>query len=83
MTPDLMTPARGDIESALASEHPLDALSSEMKRLLADGWTRPQLLALLEEVRETLRVQQRDSDEDVVLEVMDFLVGWASPGAKI
>ena len=78
-----MTPARGDIESALASEHPLDALSTEMKRLLAEGWTRAQLLALLEEVRETLRVQHRDPDEDVVLEVMDFLAGWASPDSKI
>jgi len=83
MTPDLMTPARGDIESALASEHPLDALSAEMKRLLTEGWTRDALLALLEEFRERLRVQHREADEDVVLEVMDFLAGWASPGATI
>lgn len=83
MTFDLMTPARGDIEAALGSEHPLDALSAEMQRLLDTGWTRPRLLALLEEVREALRVQHREADEDVVLEVMDFLTGWASPGATI
>jgi hypothetical protein len=78
-----MTPARGDIESALRSERPLDALTTEIRRLLSDGWNRQQLLAMLEEIRESLRAQGRDNDEDVVLEVMDFLAGWAAPERAI
>jgi len=77
-----MRPARGDIESALGSEDPLDALRDEMRRRLASGWTQDQLLGLLGEFRESLRQQQREADEDVVLEVMDSLAGWASPRRK-
>jgi len=36
-------------------------------------------VTLLEEFRRILQIQKRDSDEDVVLEVMDRLVGFVSP----
>ena len=83
MTPDLMTPARGDIEAALASEEPLEALTAEARRLLAAGWDRAAILALLEDVRGALQVAARGADEDIVLQVMDALTGWTGPGAKI
>lgn len=83
MSPELPTPARGDIEAVLASEDPSVALSHEVRRLLAQGWSPDDLVSLLEEVRESLRLRHRDQDEDVVLEVMDSLTGWTGPTGKL
>jgi hypothetical protein len=37
----------------------------------------------LRALRGHLRDAGRDADEDMVLEVMDFLAGWSSPHMKI
>ena len=42
---------------------------------------RRQVLNDLEEFRELLR--EHGEDEDVVLDVMDFLTGWCSPHERI
>ncbi|HVA47411.1 MAG TPA: hypothetical protein VNH11_13660 [Pirellulales bacterium] len=44
-----------------------------------DGQQRDSILGFFDKNRQALREAGRDSDEDVVLEVMDFLVGWCSP----
>jgi len=36
-------------------------------------------MGALEEFREGLQQAHRDDDENVVLDVMDFLSGWTSP----
>ena len=67
-------------EESLRSVDPTAALSDAVRRLhKASGKGRQEILAELEEFRDVLREQNRDRDEDVVLEVMDFLVGWSSP----
>jgi hypothetical protein len=67
-------------ENSLQSKDPAAALSDAVRRLHKEsGKDRQDILAELEEFRSVLREQNRDADEDVVLEVMDFLVGWSSP----
>lgn len=75
---------RQAFEDSLRSTRPTVELSDVVRRLLKDSEdSRQSLLEELEEFRTVLRADHRDSDDDVVLEVMDFLVGWASPNAKL
>jgi hypothetical protein len=74
----------GLFDAGLKSANPTAALSDVVRRLHKEfGLDREQILAKLEELREHLRNESRDSDEDVVLEVMDFLVGWSSPRVSL
>ena len=66
-------------EKALAAKDPLGSLREELSALLDEGWSREALLRQLESDREALRSAGRSSEEDIVLEAMDFLAGWASP----
>jgi hypothetical protein len=72
-------------EEALASEEPLAHLRDVVGYQLEhyEELDRETLLGRLEALRLKLREQDRHEDEDVVLEVMDFLVGWCSPHARI
>lgn len=71
-------------EAALRADDPVDQLSTVVRRLLRNSGTgREALLGELESLRAVLRAEGRDADEDLVLEVMDFLAGWASPHMKI
>jgi len=66
-------------EVALRADSPTLALRSTVESLLGEGWGRNGLLETLEAYRRDLRRSGRSRDEDVVLEVMDFLTGWSSP----
>lgn len=70
-------------EGALASADPVLNLRELVKRLLDRPTTREEITDALESYRISLRDQGRDTDEDVVLEVMDALSGWTSPHAKL
>lgn len=71
-------------EASLASNNPTAQLSDAVRRLIREfGRSREDIMEELEEFRDILRDEDRDSDEDIVLEVMDFLVGWASPHVRI
>ena len=72
-----------DFYAALASEKPLESLRRTVARELEAGVTRERLIAQLEELRADLRRSGREDDEDVVLEVMDFLTGWSSPHMRL
>jgi hypothetical protein len=65
--------------AALASEHRLDDLRRAAEHELHAGVPREQVVARLEALRPGLS----DSDEDVVLEVLDFVTGWCSPRARL
>jgi hypothetical protein len=66
-------------DQALLSPEPTLALRSAVSSLLAHGWEGDNLLKTLEDYRQSLQRAGRADAEDVVLEVMDFLAGWASP----
>ena len=67
------------IEQALRSPEPIHALRSLAESLFAHGKDRAAVLAVFEDARRQLREADRGADEDAVLDVMDFLVGWCSP----
>jgi hypothetical protein len=51
--------------------------------LLANGQTRDTILNLFERARQQLRQTGRETEEDAVMDAMDFLVGWCSPHMKL
>jgi hypothetical protein len=76
----LKPPEQKAFEDALRAANPRSALTEVVRHRLGEpGTSRQQLLDSLEEFRGILQRQGLDTDEDVVLEVMDFLAGWASP----
>ena len=50
---------------------------------LEHGYPREALLDEFERVRSQLEAQNRDEEEDDIVTVMDALVGWCPPGAKL
>jgi hypothetical protein len=79
MTTIMSAPARGDFEAALQSEDPYVALRSTVKELLDQGYGRKAVLSVLEEFRESLQMENREREEELILDIMDDLVGWTSP----
>jgi hypothetical protein len=78
-----VTPSE-EFELALRQLGPRDQnLAAVVKNHLTGGQTRADALAELTRFREELASSGRDEDEDVVLEVMDYVVGWASPHDKL
>jgi hypothetical protein len=71
------------IEEALRSSDPVNELRNLVLHLHADGQTREAILELFERTRQDLRHANRESDEEAVMDVMDFLVGWCSPHMKL
>ena len=80
---DLRTRATERLYAAAGADEPLDRLSAVVKELIAEGQSRASLTDELEGLRTVLRGEGREDDEDVVLEVMDFLSGWCSPHQRI
>lgn len=72
-----------EFQAALASDDPLGGLRRAAEHELQTGTSRKQVIAQLEELRGDLRKRGRGDDEDVVLEVLDFVTGWASPHARL
>jgi hypothetical protein len=70
-------------QQAFGSPDPLRALRAIVQKQVEAGNDRTTLLAELERYRAVLRAEGRDQDEDLILEVMDFLVGWCHPDMRI
>jgi hypothetical protein len=71
------------IEKALHAPDPVKELRSLVEGLLAQGQSEETVLATLERARSQLRVDGREKDEDAVMDVMDFVVGWCSPRMRL
>jgi hypothetical protein len=67
------------IDQALRSANPYEALRATATTLFAAGHTKQAVYDLFEAARGQLRLEGREAEEDVVMEVMDCLVGWCSP----
>jgi hypothetical protein len=70
-------------DEALRSDQPVLCLREVVQELLTEGQDRRALLVELEHLRGWLRETGREESEDVVLEVMDFVVGWCSPHMEV
>ena len=66
-------------EEALRSTEPIHQLRSLALNLSSQGQDRAAILAVFEDARRQLRSDDREADEDAVMDVMDFLTGWCSP----
>jgi hypothetical protein len=72
-----------ELQAALASDDRLGALRRAAERELHAGRPREEMIARLEELRTRLRDGGREDDEDIVLEVLDFVTGWCSPHMRV
>ncbi len=75
--------ARERFEAALHSENPVLCLRNVVQDMVDKGRDQASLVAELEAFRTMLQAEGRDNDEDIVLDVMDFVVGFCSPHMKI
>jgi hypothetical protein len=71
------------LEQALRSPEPVNALRALALQLFAEGQTKAAIVASFEAARQRLRAEQREADEDTVMDAMDFPVGWCSPHMKL
>jgi len=70
-------------EKAIDTSEPTNSLRKSIVILRNDGFTPEELQVKLELFRKKLLTENREDDDDVVLDVLDFLVGWCSPGQEI
>lgn len=68
---------------ALASSDPVAQLRELVGAELDHGVSRSEVLGQLESLRLELRDGGRGNEEDVVLDVMDFVTGWSSPHMRL
>jgi hypothetical protein len=71
------------LRKALACEQPLQILTELVRNLLAQSWERDRILTECESLRKELRQEGKEDEEDIVLELMDFLTGYCSPHMKL
>lgn len=69
-----------EFEHALATEEEFTSLSGRVSNLISDGADAEQVRFRLEAFHLQLAGQGRDHDDDVVLEVLDELVGFSGTG---
>jgi hypothetical protein len=72
-------PLDPQILAALNSDDPFGQLRSLVRTLQSQGKDQAVILQLFEQARQQLRAEGRAHDEDVLMDVMDCLVGWCSP----
>lgn len=65
---------------ALKNEEPFQTLSETVKRLRVQGIEKSTLLEQLESLRSVVDTEE---NEDIVLDVMDYLVGYCAPHIRI
>lgn len=70
-------------EEALGGDAPTAALRGAVVDARSSGGDKDALLRQLGALRAHLAGSAREDDEDVVLEVMDFLAGWSGPHMRI
>lgn len=70
-------------EKALGSSNSVKALRSLVLELSMAGFDKTAILEIFEQQRQRLRTANRESAEDAVMDVMDFLVGWCSSHMKL
>jgi hypothetical protein len=67
------------VERALRTDDPVMRLRDIAAEMIEQGLPRADVIARFEAVRQRLREQDREADEDAVMDVMDILDGWCGP----
>jgi hypothetical protein len=75
-----MSPVARQLNDAMAGENPFRSLrNAVIRRLSVDGMSREKVMGDLEDLRQAIVEAERYDDEELVLTIMDHLVGWCSP----
>lgn len=74
-----MMDLQAELEGAMKSASPIQALTSAIRGRLASGAVREDIIQTLEMLRGTAS----SSEEDVILEVLDYLTGWCRPELRL
>jgi hypothetical protein len=77
---DLKKLIKNALEDALKQSDPVIQLKSAVKDMIVDGYNREDIIDEFELLRKEL---SDETEENVVLDIMDFVVGWCSPHMKI
>jgi hypothetical protein len=72
-----------EFNAALASGDGLAGLRAAVERELQSDAPRERVICQLEALCTHPRADGRDTDDDVVLEVLDFVTGWCSPHVRL
>lgn len=71
------------LETALRHAQPYEELRHVALELASQGQTQQQVYDTFEQFRVQLRDMARETDEDILMGVMDCICGWCSPQAKL
>lgn len=72
-----------ELHRALDSPAPVASLREVVRKELAAGVPRQEVLDQLEALRYEFRETGTEGQEDAVLDVMDFVSGWCSPHVRL
>ena len=72
-----------ELERALRTPNPLDSVRSIVVDYINLGVSREEMIDRMEVWRRRLASEGREADEDVVLEVMDLIVGFSGPDVAL
>jgi hypothetical protein len=79
-----VTPRARELEAFLHSQEPFESLRARvLERLTVDGLYREVVLGDLEDLRAALAKDGRVEDEELVMVLMDQLVGFCSPRSSL
>ena len=71
------------IEEGLLGPAPHERLAAIAIELSSDGLGQDEILQIFESFRAELRLADRKTDEDVLMDVMDRICGWCSPHVRL
>jgi uncharacterized membrane protein len=72
------------LKAAVKSPGSAQVLRDAVMELAAEGREKPEIYSLLEQLLMDVRATGKDSPaEDAVMDVMDALVGWCHPDARL
>jgi hypothetical protein len=71
------------LQAALETSEPVINFRLSVLKLLDENYERSEIYDVLQVLALSLRKKNKEEQEDIVLDVMDFLVGWSSPHMKL
>jgi hypothetical protein len=71
------------LQEALETSEPVIAFRTSIAKLLDDGCERREIYDGLQALALRLREEDNEEQESIVLDVMDFLVGWSSSNMRL
>jgi len=77
---DLKKLLKKALEESLMHDKPVIELRSAVKRITVIGYEKEDVLNEFEALRNDL---SNEAEEDIILDVMDFITGWCSPHMRI